>query len=91
MILRSFNGMPALWLPGVEWRTADPGSGLEVAALPEGEVAVRSAHHPDGPALIFSADDLEAFVAGAKAGAFDDLCATAAKRSEGPDEALRSA
>ncbi|MDX6739258.1 DUF397 domain-containing protein [Actinocorallia sp. A-T 12471] len=90
MILRAFNGMPAQWLPEVEWRGGDTGCALEVAGLPDGEVAVRSAHHPDGPALIFSAADLALFVAGARDGVFDDLCAERG-RNEGPDEALRSA
>ncbi|ROO88804.1 uncharacterized protein DUF397 [Actinocorallia herbida] len=95
MILRAFNGMPAQWLPEVEWRAADPGGALEVAALPDGEIAVRSAQHVDGPALIFGAGDLAQFVAGAKRGLFDDLCGhgpgAARDLSEGPDEALRSA
>ncbi|MCD0448803.1 DUF397 domain-containing protein [Actinocorallia sp. API 0066] len=93
MILRAFNGMPAQWLPGVEWRAAEPGGGLEVASLPDGEVAVRNARHPDSPALIFSADELTAFVEGARDGVFDDIARDLPERdhSEGPDEALRSA
>ncbi|GAB2867522.1 hypothetical protein GCM10022221_80450 [Actinocorallia aurea] len=97
MILRAFNGMPAQWLPEVQWRAADPGGALEVAALPDGEIAVRSARHPGGPALIVGAGDLAGFVAGAKRGLFDDLCGlspgqdAARDLHEGPDEALRSA
>jgi hypothetical protein len=38
-----------------------------------GDVAVRNSRHPSGPALIFTRDEMAAFLAGAKDGEFDDL------------------
>lgn len=50
------------------------GSCVEVAALPDGQVAVRNSRYPAGPALIYRPAEMAAFVAGAKNGEFDDLC-----------------
>ena len=51
------NGMPADQLP-VAWqksRWSNPsGNCVEVAALPDGEIAVRNSRHPSGPALIYT-------------------------------------
>ena len=43
---------------------------VEVAFV-DGAIAVRDSRHPDGPALIFTAAEWDAFVAGAKDGEFD--------------------
>lgn len=70
------NGTRADCLP-VAWRksrASNPsGSCVEVAGLADGEVAVRNSRHPSGPALIFTRAEIEAFLAGAKNGEFDDL------------------
>lgn len=71
------NGAPADQLE-VVWRKSSEsnssGSCVEVAALPDGEIAVRNSRHPAGPALIYRRAEMAAFVAGAKNGEFDDLC-----------------
>ncbi len=71
------NGIPATDLAGVTWRksrhSGQLGNCVETAALDSGDVAVRNSHHPGGPALIFTRDEMAAFLAGAKDGEFDDL------------------
>ncbi|HEX8934461.1 MAG TPA: DUF397 domain-containing protein [Pseudonocardiaceae bacterium] len=70
------NGMPAAGLAGVTWRksrhSGQLGNCVETAALSAGEIAMRNSRDPGGPALIFSRDEMVAFLAGAKDGEFDD-------------------
>jgi hypothetical protein len=70
------NGVPADKLD-LAWRkskASNPsGACVEVAPLPEGEIAVRNSRHPSGPALIYTRAEIAAFLAGAKAGEFDDF------------------
>ncbi|MFI9586969.1 DUF397 domain-containing protein [Streptomyces sp. NPDC052236] len=71
------NGVPAHDIQGVVWTksSASIGEGncVEVARLEEGAVAVRNSRFPDGPALVYTASEAAAFLAGAKAGEFDHL------------------
>lgn len=71
------NGTPGDQFEAV-WRKSSAsnssGSCVEVAALPDGDVAVRNSRYPAGPALIYRRAEMAAFVAGAKNGEFDDLC-----------------
>lgn len=46
------------------------GNCVEVAFLAGGDVAVRSSRHPDGPALIFTWAEWDAFIGGARDGEF---------------------
>ena len=46
------------------------GNCVEVAFLAEGEVAMRNSRHPDGPALVFTKSEWEAFLGGARDGEF---------------------
>ncbi|MFE2295056.1 DUF397 domain-containing protein [Streptomyces sp. NPDC059452] len=47
---------------------------VELAALPQGGIAIRNSTDPAGAALIFRGAEFEAFVDGAKRGEFDSLC-----------------
>ena len=72
-----YNGMPSSHLGRQAWRKgrhSNPsGNCVEVAALPEGLVALRNSRHPSGPALIVPLRDMSAFLRSAKDGEFDDL------------------
>ena len=46
------------------------GNCVEVAFLDGGEVAMRNSRHPDGPALVFTSAEWDAFVCGARGGEF---------------------
>jgi hypothetical protein len=75
------NGLPASRLQGITWvksRRSGPTGGncVEVAFLPDGEVAMRNSRHPDGPALIFTAGEWDAFLGGAADGDFGHGTAT---------------
>ncbi|MCO1659141.1 DUF397 domain-containing protein [Pseudonocardia humida] len=71
------TSLPAPALGDVAWRksTASNPSGdcVELAALGGGAVALRNSREPDGTALIYTPAEIAAFLAGAKAGEFDDL------------------
>ncbi|MFI2713619.1 DUF397 domain-containing protein [Micromonospora sp. NPDC018662] len=71
------NGVPVTELPPMRWlksRRSNPsGNCVELAELPGGGIAVRNSRHPDGPALIYTVDEIEAFVLGARDGDFDHL------------------
>lgn len=73
------NGMPSSRLRDAGWqasRHGDPQDArVELAALPDGSVAMRNSRDPAGPALIYTHAEIEAFIAGAKDGDFDDLIA----------------
>jgi uncharacterized protein DUF397 len=75
---RVYNGMPAGELPDLQWRlaggTAD-NAGVEMARLPDGQIAVRNAADPGGPALIYTRAEIEALIGGAQDGDFDGLLA----------------
>lgn len=64
-------------LGAVAWRksvASNPnGDCVELALLPAGGVAVRNSRGPHGAALIYTRAEIAAFLAGAKAGEFDDL------------------
>jgi hypothetical protein len=41
--------------------------------LPTGEVAVRNSRYPEGPALIYTPAEIEAFILGVRDGDFDNM------------------
>lgn len=70
-----YNGMPAGDLGDVQWRSAGniEGTGVEIARLADGQIAVRNSADPDGPALIYTRAEIEALIGGAQDGDFDAL------------------
>ena len=69
------NGMDASTLTGATWirsRRSGPTGGncVEVAFLADGQIAVRNSRHPQGPALIFTRSEWDAFLGGATDGEF---------------------
>jgi hypothetical protein len=74
---RVHNGVPAGELAGARWRksarSSAQGNCVELAKLSGAEVAIRNSRHPQGPALIFTGAELDAFLGGVKDGDFDDL------------------
>ena len=74
-----YNGMPAAGRHEADWQAGRHGdrhdARIELAVLPGGGIAMRNSRHPGGPALIYTYAEIEAFIAGAKDGDFDDLIA----------------
>ncbi|MGW7370082.1 DUF397 domain-containing protein [Streptomyces sp. NPDC054841] len=71
------NGMQADTLVSATWIKSShsnaTGNCVELAALPGGRVAVRNSRDPHGPALVYTRDEVAAFVAGARDGDFDSM------------------
>jgi hypothetical protein len=71
------NGAAATELGPVAWRksrASNPsGNCVEVAELPDGQIAVRNSRYPDGPALVYTQAEIAAFLTGVRNGEFDDL------------------
>lgn len=71
----TYNGMQSSRLHRAAWRKSrhsnPSGNCVEAASLPAGEVAVRNSRFPDGPALVFTRAEWDAFLAGARDGDFD--------------------
>ncbi|TQS45805.1 DUF397 domain-containing protein [Cryptosporangium phraense] len=73
----AYNGMPAEQLGQVAWLKSSfsnpNGNCVEFAQLPDGQLAMRNSRHPEGPALIYTRDEIAALIAGARSGDFDHL------------------
>jgi hypothetical protein len=70
----AYNGVQASRLRWAAWRKSSysnpSGNCVETAQLPAGEVAVRNSRFPDGPALVFTRAEWDAFLLGARDGEF---------------------
>ncbi len=75
----SRSGVSARQLPPVTWqksnRSNPSGNCVELAELPGGGIAIRNSRDPDGPVLIYTPDEINAFIQGARDGDFDHLLA----------------
>lgn len=73
----TYNGMTASKLLDAVWQKSrhsnSQGTCVELARLPDGEVAVRNSRFPEGPALIYTCAEIEALLRGVKDGEFDHL------------------
>lgn len=71
------NGISAALLQDVPWQKSSSssreGNCVELAALPDGQIAVRNSRDPQGPALIYTRAEIAALVQGARDGDFDNL------------------
>jgi hypothetical protein len=57
--------------PDAVWHRSSETGGVEVAFLASGNVGLRNGSTPDGPILIFTPGEWNAFVLGAKDGEFN--------------------
>ncbi|QFG26056.1 DUF397 domain-containing protein [Actinomadura sp. WMMB 499] len=68
---------------GLVWqksRRSNPsGNCVEMAELPSGDIAVRNSRDPEGVVLVYTREEVEAFVGGAKDGDFDHMLVCAAE------------
>lgn len=72
------NNVPTDVLPTVNWRKSrrsnPSGNCVEMARLPDGAgIAMRNSRQPKGPTLVYTLDEITAFVDGVKDGEFDDM------------------
>ncbi|MFH8804904.1 DUF397 domain-containing protein [Streptomyces sp. NPDC017936] len=69
------NGVSAGVIEGVCWRKSRRSGGngncVEVACLSGGHVAMRNSRFPDGPVLVYTREEIAAFLGGVKDGEFD--------------------
>jgi Domain of unknown function (DUF397) len=74
---QAYNGMSASLLRELAWlksQASNPsGNCVEMAELPDGAIAVRNSRFPDGPALLYTRAEIDAFIKGAKDGDFDEI------------------
>lgn len=70
----AYNGVTSSDLDWVKWTKSTysnpSGNCVEAAELSAGEVAVRNSRFPDGPALVFTRAEWDAFLLGARDGDF---------------------
>lgn len=71
------NGMAATALTDVVWRKSHlsnpEGNCVEMALLPDRQVALRNSRFPEGPVLVYTRAEIEALLGGVRSGDFDIL------------------
>lgn len=71
------NGIPAGELIGARWQkspaSSPQGNCVELARVHGDYIAMRNSRHPDGPALIFTKDQVRDLIDSLKRGVFDHL------------------
>ncbi|AUH40547.1 DUF397 domain-containing protein [Streptomyces sp. CMB-StM0423] len=71
------NGIAADQILGARWQKAKSSDALndciEVARLTQNEYAIRNSRFPDGPALIYTQAEFDAFVDGVGKGEFSNM------------------
>lgn len=60
------------------WSGTTGGNCVEAKLLPDNRVALRDSKDPQGPALVYTQDEMKAFICGAKRGDADFLIASSA-------------
>jgi hypothetical protein len=79
----TYNGMLATELGDVHWlkswHSNPNGECVELAVLPDGDIAMRNSRFPAGPVLLYTQAEITAFLAGAKDGEFDHLLTEASQ------------
>ncbi|MER7568322.1 DUF397 domain-containing protein [Streptomyces sp. NPDC097941] len=69
------NGVSAGAIEGACWHKSRHSGGngncVEVARLSSGQVAMRNSRFPDGPVLVYTHEEIAAFLGGVKDGEFD--------------------
>lgn len=73
-----YNVMSGRQLSMLPWqksrRSSPSGNCVELAPLPgEAGVAMRNSRDPEGPVLVYTVKEIEAFILGARDGDFDNL------------------
>lgn len=71
------SGPSAARLAATTWRksthSGQIGNCIEATSLDSGDIALRNSRYPSGAILIFSRDEMAAFLAGAKNGEFNEV------------------
>lgn len=75
--MSAHNGIPATDLTGAAWQKArrsnSQGACVEMARLGDDSIAVRNSRFPSGPALVYTQEEINCLILGAKDGDFDNL------------------
>lgn len=66
----SAHDISATWIKS-SYSGPTGGNCVEVAFLSDGSVAMRNSRNPDGPALVFTRPEWDAFLGGARDGEFE--------------------